>query len=560
MSLVEMAEIGIEASDVIRLILQFLKESNLPLSFDALSKETNISLNTVDSISEFTNNIINGNWDVVLRSLSTLNVNPRKLIDLYEQIIFELLELKELSAARLLLRQSEPMNLLKDLFPERYLHLEHFISRTYFDEKEVYAAGNTKEKRRKAIANALSDEVTTVSPSRLLSLLGQSVKWQYSQGLIPPESQFDLFRGIAKNTQNEDDMPVAECFNTIKFPKKNHPEAVAFSPNGQYLVTGSVDGLIEVWNYMTGKLRKDFKYQAEDNFMMTDAPILSLSFSRDSETLASGDQSGKIKVWKLQTGMCVRRFLNAHSSGGSGGLGGVTSCVFSKDGTNVLSGGFDCLVRIHGIKSGKMLKEFKGHSSFVNDVLYSYDGMRVISGSSDGTVKIWDAKSTSCLHSLSLVSGKLGATNSLSNAMGITNTAGVAPTVNKILQCNGLGNEEDLIVCSKETWCYKINIKGQLLKTYTLPPPPKAVKNAVALQPAFTTAVMSAKGEYVYCVDESSTLWCFKNDGTSNVDSAVGSSEGLKLRDVDIIGITHHPYSNIVVVYGDDGHVKLYRP
>ena len=96
-----------------------------------------------------------------------------------------------------------------------------------------------------------------------------------------------------------------------------------------FISLGSVDGFLEVWNYLTGKVRKDLKYQAQDNFMMMETAVLTMNFSRDSEMLVTGAQDGKIKVWKIATGQCLRRFERAHSKG-------ITSVFFSRDGQQVI--------------------------------------------------------------------------------------------------------------------------------------------------------------------------------------------------------------------------------
>jgi WD40 repeat-containing protein SMU1 len=75
-------------------------------------------------------------------------------------------------------------------------------------------------------------------------------------------------------------------------------------------------------------------------------------------------------VWKLATGRCLQRFERAHADG-------VTSVCFSPDSSHVLSASFDGSMRVHGLRSGRMLREFRGHKSYVNAALYSLDGSQV---------------------------------------------------------------------------------------------------------------------------------------------------------------------------------------
>ncbi len=298
----------------------------------------------------------------------------------------------------------------------------HAIDQGDLGLEEVHAFDINNEARIAAVA-ASDDAIHVIDRGTSSTLVTH-------RGHIGPTRRV-LLRADARKLASAGDDGSVRIWNVpnpnVPVPYSGHHEhvasAIAFSKDGELLVSGDYLGSIAVWDSKTGKriqilgshfLRRKsqkepleigtgrpfdkgkdkLKSQTGYTFSATAIDPIAESYTvKGHGGVVTGvgltpDKSAAVSVggqdlivWNLKTGEALKEHEHPTL---------VSSLAVSPDGTLAATGCWDDFVRIFQIPSGELVKELEGHAEDVMCVAFHPSGKELVSGSRDQTAIVWD--------------------------------------------------------------------------------------------------------------------------------------------------------------------------
>ncbi|HEY9798673.1 MAG TPA: caspase family protein, partial [Leptolyngbyaceae cyanobacterium] len=239
---------------------------------------------------------------------------------------------------------------------EKYLHLGHLhqLAQEFIQESQAAQVRLDKEKDEqiRALNKALTESKLREQSARVLNLL----PFQPLDGLVLAIQTMGL--NLEQLSEGKILTPVQESLNQamararVPITLRGHEHcvnAVAFSPDGKLIVSGSHDKTVRLWDIQGNRVGQPF--------FGHESSVYSVAFSSDGKLIVSGSGDKTVLLWNLVGNRVGQPFFVHKSS--------VYSVAFSPDGKLIVSGSGDNTVLLWDIQGNPIGQPFRGHKSSV---------------------------------------------------------------------------------------------------------------------------------------------------------------------------------------------------
>ena len=169
--------------------------------------------------------------------------------------------------------------------------------------------------------------------------------------------------------------------------------AAALSPDNRLLAVGgySKNNNIRLFDFQTGEIKALLEGHSD--------VILGLAFSQDGNRLISGSADNTARIWNVYTQKTLHT-LEGHTDY-------IYGAAFSPDASMIVTASDDDTLKLWNSKSGSLIKTLKGHSGDVRSAAFTPDGKYLLSGSDDKTIRMWDGRTGNFIKVLARQNGSI---------------------------------------------------------------------------------------------------------------------------------------------------------
>jgi periodic tryptophan protein 2 len=161
--------------------------------------------------------------------------------------------------------------------------------------------------------------------------------------------------------------------------------SISISPNNKLIITGKINGEINIWSF-----KKGFCLMKFHNHTLI---INRVSFFKNSSRLSiSSSSDGTLKIYDLKKCLVIKA-LNYYSKVKEFEVLDINESNFLVASACKIT----FIICIWSLKSGRLIETLNGHISSVTNLFFIRNNLKIISGSLDKTFRIWDFKKKSDL-------------------------------------------------------------------------------------------------------------------------------------------------------------------